>query len=576
MTASGSTAQPDRPAFEVTAGGAALEPLVAADVVEIDVHEEIGKHGRCTLLVQNWDADKRAVRHSDKDLFAPGKALAVSMGFHSDLTPVFEGVIASVTAHFPRGGRPTLRIEARSKSILLEPPPRSRQLAEVTDADVASAVASDYSLTADAETGVTRPFVVSDRESDWDFLKSRAEQLGWALYVRGDSLVMKPPASPSSPPKLDYTKDIVEAHLTQDVTRAIESATGVSWDVSALEAAESEQSASGAGIDTGDRENHEDAVGAAGWPLRAARDETDADAAADGADARALGRERDSALAHVHGSVVTLGNPALRCDSWVDVDGVGTRLSGPHYVAAARHRLSSQGYQTELQLGRPPALTPPAASGRNGLAIGVVEALDDPDSANRVKVRLPWRQDSGEGVWARVAAADAGDGYGAVVIPNVGQEVVMGYVDGDPSVPVILGQLFNGKAAPPVTIDPDKNAVRTFVTPGGHAITLDDGDKPNITLLSGKGHSVVIDDDKGAVVVTHKDSSNTVTVSSDGIELSASQGDIVLKAAAGAVKIDAMTFEGKANGPSKLESSATFDLKASGPLGLKGALVNIN
>jgi uncharacterized protein involved in type VI secretion and phage assembly len=570
------SAQPDRPNFEVTTGGTALEPLVAADVVEIDVHEEIGKHGRCTLLVQNWDADSRAVRHSDKDLFAPGKDLAVSLGFHSDLTPVFEGVIASVTAHFPRGGRPTLRVEARSKSILLEHPPRSRQLADATDADVASAVASDYELSADAETGITRAFVVSDRQSDWDFLKSRAAELGWALYVRGDSLVMKPPASPSSPPTLDYTKDIVEAHLTQDLTRAIESATGVSWDLAALEGAESEQSASGSGIGTGDRDSHEDAVSAAGWPLRAARDETAADAAADGADARATGRERDSALAHVYGSLVTLGNPALRCDAWVEVAGVGSRLSGPHYVAAARHRLSVQGYQTELQLGRPPVLSPPTASGKGGLALGIVEALDDPESANRVKVRLPWRADSGEGVWARVAAADAGDGYGAVMIPNVGQEVVMGYVDGDPSVPVVLGQLFNGKAAPPVTIDPDKNTVRTLVTPGGHAITLDDGDAAAVSITSGKGHSVVIDDKDGAVVVTHKDSSNTVTVSSDGIELNASQGDIVLKAASGAVKIDAMTFEGKANGPSKLESSATIDLKASGPLGLKGALVNIN
>jgi len=569
-------AQPDRPAFEVTTGGVVLEPLAAADVVEIDVHEEIGKHGRCTLLVQNWDGDKRAVRHSDKDLFAPGRDLAVSLGFHSELTPVFEGVIASVTAHFPRGGRPTLRVEARSKSILLEHPPRSRQLAEVSDADVASAVASDYSLTADADAGVTRPFVVSDRVSDWEFLKSRAAELGFALYVRGDSLVMKAPASADSPPKVDYTKDIVEAHLTQDVTRAIESATGVSWDISGLEAAESEQSASSAAIDTGDRDSHEDAIGAAGWPLRAARDETAADAAADGADARAMGRERDAALAHVHGSVVILGNPELRSDSWVDIDGVGSRLSGPHYVTAARHRLSVQGYQTELQLGRPPALTPPTASVRGGLAIGVVEALDDPDSANRVKVKLPWRADDGEGVWARVAAADAGDGYGSVVIPNVGQEVVLGYVDGDPAVPVVLGQLFNGKAAPPHTIDPDKNEVRTFVTPGGHAITLDDGDKPHVTVLSGKGHSVVIDDDKGAVVLTHKDSGNAVTVSGDGIELNASQGDIVLSAASGSVKIDAATFEGKANGPSKFESSATFDLKASGPLGLKGALVNIN
>jgi uncharacterized protein involved in type VI secretion and phage assembly len=573
------TTTPDRPEFEVTVDGTKLVPLTAADVVEIDVHEEVGKHGRCALLVQNWDADKRAVRHSDDGPFTPGKKLAVAMGFHSDLTPVFSGVIASVTAHFPDQGRPTLRVEARSASVLLEHPPRSRQLADVSDQDVVSAIAADYSLTADADAGVTRAFVVSDRVSDWDFLKARAQTLGWALYVRDESLVMKPPATPSSPPTLDYTSDLVELHLTQDLTHAIDSATGVSWDIAALEAAESEQSASGAGIDTGDRDSHEDAIGTAGWPLRSARDETPADSAADGADARALGRQRDAALAHVYGTAVVSGKPELRCDSWVEITGVGTRLSGPHYLTAVRHRLSVQGYRTELQVGRPPALNPPPASGRGSdasLSLGVVEALDDPDSANRVKVKLPWREDNGDGVWARVAAADAGDGYGVVSIPNVGQEVLVGFVDGDASAPVILGQLYNGTAAPPVTIDPDKNAVRMLMTPGGHALTFDDGDSAAITVLSGKGHSIVINDADSAIVMEHKDSGNTLTISSDGIELNAAQGDIILTSAAGSVKIDAVKFEGKASGPSKLESSATFDLKASGPLGLKGALVNIN
>jgi len=578
-----STAQPDRPAFEVTVDGTALVPLTAADVVEIDIHEEVGRHGRCTLLVQNWDADRRAVRHSDDGPFVPGKKLAVAMGFHSDLTPVFAGVIASITAHFPDQGRPALRVEARSASILLEHPPRSRQLEDVSDEDVASTIAADYSLTADADAGVTRAFVVSDRVSDWDFLKARAQTLGWVLYVRDEALVMKPPASKNSPPTLDYTTDLIELHLTQDLTYAIDSATGVSWDIGALEAAESEQSASGAGIDTGDRDSHEDAIGTAGWPLRAERDETPADAAADGADARALGRQRDAAFAHVYGTAVISGNPALRCDSWVEITGVGTRLSGPHYLRAVRHRLSVQGYRTELQVGKPPALTPPPASGsgseaaRSGsLSLGVVEALDDPDSANRVKVRLPWRADNGQGVWARVAAADAGDGYGVVSIPNVGQEVLVGFVDGDAAAPVVLGQLYNGTAAPPVTIDPDKNTVRMLMTPGGHALTFDDGDSAAITVLSGKGHSIVINDADGEIVMEHKDSGNTLTISSDGIELNAAQGDVILTSAAGTVKIDAVKFEGKASGPSKLESSATFDLKASGPLGLKGALVNIN
>ena len=571
-----SPAQPDRPAFEVTVAGNTLAPLAAADVVEIDVHEEVGRHGRCTLLVQNWDADHQEVRHSDDGPFTPGADLAVAIGYHSDLTPVFDGVIAAITAHFPAGGRPTLRVEARSRSILLEHPPRSRQLADVTDSDVVTAIAADYSLTADADDGVRHAFAVSDRESDWDFLKDRADRLGWALYARGHKLVMHPPPAQDNPKDLDYTRDFVELHLTQDLTHAIGAATGVGWDIAGVEAVESEQSASAAGIDTGDRPAHDSAVGDAGWPLRDARDASSAVGAADEADARAVARQRDAALAHLYGRAVVHGDPALRCDAWVRVSGAGTRMSGPHYLTAVRHRLSIAGYATEFQVGRPPVLAPPATHATMGLALGTVESLDDPDSAGKVKVKLPWRGDDGDGVWARVSASDAGDDYGTVFIPAVGQEVLVGYVDGDAAMPVVLGQLYNGKAAMPVSIDPDKNTVRAIVTPGGHRLTFDDGDSPQVTLTSGKGHSVTIDDKEESIVLTHESSGNSVTVSADGISLEAAKGDIILKATAGAVKIDAKTFEGKATGPSKLESSATFDLKASGPLGLKGALVNIN
>jgi len=571
-----SPAQPDRPAFEVTVAGTALAAADAADVITIDVHEELGKHGRCALLVQNWNPDSRTVRHSDGELFAPGKELAVAMGFHSDLTPVFAGVVVSLTAHFPAGGGPVLRVEARSKSVLMEHPPRSRQLAEVTDADVVSAIAADYSLSADAETGVTREAVVSDRRSDWDFLKARAAVLGWVVYVREDKLVMRPPSQPSSPPQLDYTRDLIEVQLTQDISHAIDDATGVAWDVSAKEAAESEQGASSAGIGTGSRKAHDAAIGDAGWPLRAARDETPADASAEAADARAVARERDSALALVHGTALVNGNPALRCDSWIELMGVGDRLGGPHYLTATRHLLSANGYRTELQLGAPPALLPPnPALASGGISLGLVTDLDDPQGLNRVKVQLPWRQDNGDGVWARLSTLDAGDGYGTVFVPNVDQEVVIAYVDGEAAYPVVLGQLFNGKAAPPVKVDSD-NAIRQIKTPGGHVVTLADGDNAAMTVESAKGHSLLIDDANSKVVVTHQDSGNTLTLSSDGIELKAAQGDLVLSAAAGTVKIDAMTFEGKASAPSKFESSATFDLKASGPLGLKGALVNIN
>ncbi|MET9461229.1 phage baseplate assembly protein V [Streptomyces canus] len=571
-----SPAERDRPAFEVRVAGRALQPLVAADVVELDISEEVNRHGRLVLSVQNWDADSRSVRHSDDGPFEPGAAIAVSLGYHSRLTTVFDGVIASLTAHFPRGGRPVLRVEGRSRSILLEHPPRSRQLADVSDADVAAAVAADYSLTTDAADGVRRPFVVSDRIGDWELLKRRAAELGWVTYVRGGTLVLRPPAPKQQAIALDYTRDLVELHLTQDLTRAIGSAVGVAWDLGTLEAAESEQSAAAAGIDVGERTPHDTAAADSGWPARDERCASPAIAGSDEADARAVAVQRKAALAHCFGSGVVHGDPALRCDGWVSISGVGTRMSGPHYVTAARHRLTAGSYVTEFQVGSSPALVPPSRTGDRGLALGVVEALDDPESLNRVKVRLPWRADGGEGVWARAAGLDAGDGYGAVVVPNVGQEVLVGFVDGDPATPVVLGSLYNGAQRPPVVVDADTNAVRALMTPEGHALRLEDGESAAASLLSGKGHSLVLDDQGSAVVLTHAESGNAVRLSAEGIELVAAQGDIKLSSAAGSITLDSLKLQAKASGPSTIETSATFGLKASGSLALNGSLVTIN
>ena len=585
MTARTTTAQHDRPAFEVRVAGTAVTPQIAADVVEIDVHEEVCRHGRLTLLLQNWDADTRTVRHSDTAPFTPGAAIAVSMGYHDQLRDVFDGVVVSLTTHFPRDGRPVLRVEGRSRSILLDHPARSRQLEKVNDAGVAAAVAADYSLTTDAADGVTRPFVVSDRISDWAMLTRRAAELGWVTYVRGTTLVLRPPARKNAPVALEYTTSLVELHLTQDISASVDSVVGVAWDIDTLSAATSQQGSGAAGIDVGDRADHARAVRAAGWPLRDARLESPAVQATAEADARAAGAQRRAALAHYTGTGVVEGDPGLRCDAWVTIAGVGSRMSGPHYVTATRHRLSGRGYVTEFQVGTPPSLRPPpeksaapqGSSGQgSGLLLGVVEALDDPESLNRVRVRLPWRQDSGNGVWARQSCLDAGDGYGAVFVPTPGQEVVVGFVDGDPAMPVVLGSLFNGTQKPPLVVDAKTDAVRTLVSPQGHAIRMEDGDAAAVTVGTGKGNALVLDDAGSQITVTHKDSGNAITLSSKGIELTAAMGDIVLTCSGGTVKIDSATLKATTTGAVAIDSSAGADLRASGSLGLKGSLVTIN
>lgn len=575
MSRYGTDATPDRPELEVRVAGAPVEPLVARDVVELDVHEEVGKHARLSLLLQNWDPDARAVRHSDDGPFTPGADVELRLGYHSELSQVFDGVVVSLTAHFPEGGRPVLRVEARSRSILLDHPPRSRQLAQVSDADVASAIASDYGLSADAETGVTRAFVVSDRRTDWELLTDRARALGWTCYVRDRTLVLRPPAEPSEPARLEQGLNVVELQLTEDLTRTVASVTGAGWDVPAAEVVDTQVGARQAGLGTGDRPDHEKALSDAGWPMRDQRLSSPTLGAADQVDAAAVGAERRAALGHVHGRATVVGNPTLRCDSWCEIVGAGSRLSGPHYISAVRHVLGSRGLRTELQLGRPPALVPQPPRPGAGLLVGVVAALADPDGLGRVQVRLPWRGEAGDGVWARAATWSAGDGSGTVWLPDVGQEVLVATLDGEDSQPVVLGALVNGAHTPPVDAA-DENSVRALVTPDGHELRFADGDSSAVTLRTPAGNELRLAESDSEVTLTHGDSGNRLRLSADGIELSAAQGDVVLSSQAGKVRLDGVQVEGSSTGPMKLASSATAELSASAPLTLKGATVMIN
>ena len=69
--------------------------------------------------------------------------------------------------------------------------------------------------------------------------------------------------------------------------------------------------------------------------------------------------------------------------------------------------------------------------------------------------------------WVRVATGWAGNGYGAMVIPRVGMEVLISYEDGDPDCPLLTGYLFNTANTPPYELPANKtrSVFRTLSLP---------------------------------------------------------------------------------------------------------------
>jgi uncharacterized protein involved in type VI secretion and phage assembly len=165
-----------------------------------------------------------------------------------------------------------------------------------------------------------------------------------------------------------------------------------------------------------------------------------------------------------------------------------------------------------------------------GVVSAIVKSLDDPEGQGRVQLEFRHLPDGPASSWAPVAAALAGGGRGAFLMPEVEDEVLVSFDQGDFNHPFIVGFLWNGVDKPPET-DP-KN--RVIVTPGGHTLRFEDGDSKKIILKSSSGHTITLDDSsgsqtvnietKGSLSLTLDDVAKSITLSGGGRALTMQAG----------------------------------------------------
>src|ERR1700687_5717517 len=117
-----------------------------------------------------------------------------------------------------------------------------------------------------------------------------------------------------------------------------------------------------------------------------------------------------------------------------------------------------------------------------------VTNVNAPAKEGRVQVKFPWFDDRMETEWSRVRQAYAGNGYGAFFVPEVGDEVLVAFIQGDMRLPVILGGLYNGQDKPPTARGADKDQ-KMIRTKGKHEILLDDtSNEERVRIRTKDGH----------------------------------------------------------------------------------------
>jgi len=162
----------------------------------------------------------------------------------------------------------------------------------------------------------------------------------------------------------------------------------------------------------------------------------------------------------------------------------------------------------------------------HGVHIALVTDLRDPDNQGRVKVRLPWLPDSAGAaceLWARLATMMGGNNRGSWFIPDVDDEVLVAFEGGDLRHPFVIGGLWNGRDAPPTTMDGSgQNNKKVLRSRNGVQVTLDDSNgQEQLILETPGGQKVTLKDGPGAVLIEDSNG-NSVKLETAGITINAS------------------------------------------------------
>jgi len=293
----------------------------------------------------------------------------------------------------------------------------------------------------------------------------------------------------------------------------------------------------------------------------------------------------------IRGTLRFQGSALVHPGDTISVAALGERFDGDAWIGGVTHEIADGQWTTEVSTGLNPSKLSPLVGGPavSGVQLGVVKQIaHDPTGEFRVLVQVPAIDPAGGGIWARLAQPQATSGAGFFFFPEVGDEVVLAFLDADPSGPLILGGLYSSVRPPSFTPD-EKNSSKAIVTRGQLKVDFDD-DKKILTLVTPGGNRLVLSDDDRSIVIADQNS-NSIRLAADGITI-ASASNLTLKAAQG------ITVQG-ATGPVTLKSSgdvcvsatnitlsadvaltaqgnATASLSASGQTTVKGGIVMIN
>lgn len=569
---------PDLITFKVLSGGTELPGKYG--VKSIVVEKEVNRIPYASIVILDGSVPEQDFELSNEELLTPGKEIEITAGYHSEEETIFKGVVVKHNIKI-RNGSSYLIIECRDKAVKMTLGRKSKYFYESTDSDIIEELISNSGLTADVEaTANSHQELVQYRASDWDFMVTRAQANGKLCFVDDGTIkVAKPDLSGETIETVAFGSSVHEFDGEIDARDQFSKITASSWSYTDQELIETE--AEDPAINLNGDLSASDLAGVFGiedLQFKHGGNLTQEELQ-DWGNAKATFQQ----LAKTRGRVQFQGIPDVKPGVLLTLEGVGNRFNGKIYITGVRHEIAEGNWLVDAQFGLSPTwfsetydVSEMPGSGVipsiSGLHVGVVSQLEsDPNGEDRILVQIPIINTEEEGIWARVATLDAGENRGSFFRPEIGDEVIIGFVNDDPNDAVVLGML-HSSAKPAPIVATDDNHEKGFVTRSEMKMIFND-DKISYTLETPAGKKVILDEDADIIKI-EDEHANVLTFSSDGITME-SAGDIKIKAS-GDVNLEGTNINVKASAQFKAEGSSGSEVSSGAVTVIKGSQVKIN
>ena len=594
---------------EIKSGGIATFSVIVngtpiADelrVLSIYIEKKVNRIASAKITMLDGEASTGTFDASSSAVFVPGAAISIEAGYDNNNAVIFSGLIMGQTIRVDNLVGSSLEIECRDNAVRMIVGPKSHTFSKQKDSEIISSIIGNYSeLSADVTpTSTTWPQQVQYYVTDWDYIMALAEANGLIVTTLNGKISVNPPdRSTTSVLTVTYGDNLLEFNAKLNAVNQLAGVTANSWDfkTQTVVSGNAAPNVSGAGNLT--TKKLSEVVGLSAYQLQTSAS-LDTAYLTNWSKAQIIKSE----YSKITGEAKFQGTNLVDPGKYMTFAGLGDRFNGDYIIGGVVHDLSQGNWITGVTLGLSPfwftqephiAATPASGlvPGAKGLLNGTVKKMyEDPDSQYRVLVDVPLLDPNGAGIWARLTNFYSTSGAGAFFMPEVGDEVILGFINEDPRYPIILGSVYSSKTIKPFTgLDPNqKNSIKAIVTKSGISVQFDDENK--IWIVATPNKNTIIISDKDKKITIQDENENSIIMSSSGIDLS-SQKDInisanqnvnikgnqgvTIQSSGGDISLKGLNIKETADMQYSAQGGQMAQISGGIELTLKGAMVMIN